>query len=80
MQKGEAATRLAASNIFLNAKRKRWQLRRMLTSGVSEFHVPHSRTRGKDLAIAEDHDFTQAWFNDSQMIYSDIYNCLAATR
>src|SRR5580692_3762197 len=25
----------------------------------------------KDLAVAEDHGFTQAWFYDSQMIYSD---------
>jgi len=31
----------------------------------------------KDLAIAEDHGFTQAWFYDSQMIYSDVYACMA---
>jgi alkanesulfonate monooxygenase SsuD/methylene tetrahydromethanopterin reductase-like flavin-dependent oxidoreductase (luciferase family) len=31
----------------------------------------------KDLVIAEDHGFTQAWFYDSQMIYSDIYVCMA---
>lgn len=31
----------------------------------------------KDLVIAEDHGFTQAWFFDSQMIYSDVYVCMA---
>ena len=31
----------------------------------------------KDLAIAEDNGFTHAWFYDSQMIYSDVYVCLA---
>jgi 5,10-methylenetetrahydromethanopterin reductase len=31
----------------------------------------------KDLVIAEDHGFTQAWFYDSQMIYSDVYACMA---
>lgn len=31
----------------------------------------------KDLLIAEDHGFTHAWFYDSQMIYSDVYACLA---
>lgn len=31
----------------------------------------------KDLVIAEDHGFTQAWFYDSQMIYSDVYVCMA---
>src|SRR5216683_1442635 len=31
----------------------------------------------KDLAIAEDHGFTHAWFYDSQMIYSDVYACMA---
>ena len=31
----------------------------------------------KDLVIAEDHGFTHAWFYDSQMIYSDVYVCLA---
>jgi alkanesulfonate monooxygenase SsuD/methylene tetrahydromethanopterin reductase-like flavin-dependent oxidoreductase (luciferase family) len=31
----------------------------------------------KDLVIAEDHGFTYAWFYDSQMLYSDVYACLA---
>jgi alkanesulfonate monooxygenase SsuD/methylene tetrahydromethanopterin reductase-like flavin-dependent oxidoreductase (luciferase family) len=31
----------------------------------------------KDLVVAEDHGFTQAWFYDSQMIYSDVYACMA---
>ncbi|MGH7840149.1 MAG: LLM class flavin-dependent oxidoreductase [Candidatus Binataceae bacterium] len=31
----------------------------------------------KDLVIAEDHGFTQCWFYDSQMIYSDVYVCMA---
>src|SRR5216684_368364 len=31
----------------------------------------------KDLVIAEDHGFTHAWFYDSQMLYSDVYVCLA---
>ncbi len=31
----------------------------------------------KDLLMAEDHGFTHAWFYDSQMLYSDVYACLA---
>src|ERR1700741_3537757 len=31
----------------------------------------------KDLVIAEDNGFTHAWFYDSQMIYSDVYVCMA---
>jgi len=31
----------------------------------------------KDLVVAEDKGFTQAWFYDSQMIYSDVYVCMA---
>ena len=31
----------------------------------------------KDLVIAEEHGFTQAWFYDSQMLYSDVYVCMA---
>jgi 5,10-methylenetetrahydromethanopterin reductase len=31
----------------------------------------------KDLVIAEEKGFTQAWFYDSQMIYSDVYACMA---
>jgi 5,10-methylenetetrahydromethanopterin reductase len=31
----------------------------------------------KDLVVAEDHGFTQCWFYDSQMIYSDVYVCMA---
>ena len=31
----------------------------------------------KDLVVAEDNGFTQAWFYDSQMIYSDVYICMA---
>jgi alkanesulfonate monooxygenase SsuD/methylene tetrahydromethanopterin reductase-like flavin-dependent oxidoreductase (luciferase family) len=31
----------------------------------------------KDLVIAEDCGFSHAWFYDSQMIYSDVYVCLA---
>jgi 5,10-methylenetetrahydromethanopterin reductase len=31
----------------------------------------------KDMVIAEDHGFTHAWFYDSQMLYSDVYACMA---
>jgi alkanesulfonate monooxygenase SsuD/methylene tetrahydromethanopterin reductase-like flavin-dependent oxidoreductase (luciferase family) len=31
----------------------------------------------RDVVIAEDNGFTHAWFYDSQMIYSDVYVCLA---
>jgi alkanesulfonate monooxygenase SsuD/methylene tetrahydromethanopterin reductase-like flavin-dependent oxidoreductase (luciferase family) len=31
----------------------------------------------KDLVIAEEHGFTHGWFYDSQMIYSDVYVCMA---
>ena len=31
----------------------------------------------QDLVIAEDKGFTDAWFYDSQMIYSDVYVCMA---
>src|ERR1700733_2311518 len=31
----------------------------------------------KDLVIAEDHGFTQCWFYDSQMLYSDVYVTMA---
>lgn len=31
----------------------------------------------KDLVVAEEHGFTQAWFYDSQMLYSDVYVCMA---
>lgn len=31
----------------------------------------------KDLVIAEDNGFTHCWFYDSQMIYSDVYVCMA---
>ncbi len=31
----------------------------------------------KDLVIAEEHGFTHCWFYDSQMLYSDVYVCMA---
>ena len=31
----------------------------------------------KDLVVAEDNGFTQAWFYDSQMLYSDVYVTMA---
>lgn len=31
----------------------------------------------KDLVLAEEHGFSHAWFFDSQMIYSDVYVCMA---
>src|ERR1700677_3504693 len=31
----------------------------------------------KDLVVAEDSGFSHAWFYDSQMLYSDVYVCLA---
>jgi len=31
----------------------------------------------KDLVVAEDHGFTHAWFYDSQLLYSDVFVCLA---
>jgi len=31
----------------------------------------------KDLVIAEENGFTHCWFYDSQMIYSDVYVCMA---
>jgi 5,10-methylenetetrahydromethanopterin reductase len=31
----------------------------------------------KDIAVAEDNGFVNCWFYDSQMIYSDVYACMA---
>lgn len=31
----------------------------------------------KDIVVAEDHGFSACWFYDSQMIYSDVYVCMA---
>jgi alkanesulfonate monooxygenase SsuD/methylene tetrahydromethanopterin reductase-like flavin-dependent oxidoreductase (luciferase family) len=31
----------------------------------------------RDLVVAEDNGFTHAWFYDSQLLYSDVYVCLA---
>ena len=31
----------------------------------------------KDIAVAEDNGFSHAWMYDSQMIYSDVYACMA---
>lgn len=31
----------------------------------------------QDLVVAEDHGFSHAWFYDSQMLYSDVYVCMA---
>ena len=31
----------------------------------------------KDIAVAEDNGFSHAWLYDSQMIYSDVYACMA---
>ncbi|MDO8431080.1 MAG: LLM class flavin-dependent oxidoreductase [Candidatus Binatus sp.] len=31
----------------------------------------------KDLVVAEENGFTHAWFYDSQMLYSDVYVCMA---
>src|ERR1700726_4694979 len=31
----------------------------------------------KDLVVGEDSGFTHAWFYDSQMLYSDVFVCLA---
>ena len=31
----------------------------------------------KDIVIAEDSGFSHAWFYDSQLLYSDIYACMA---
>jgi 5,10-methylenetetrahydromethanopterin reductase len=31
----------------------------------------------KDVALAEERGFTNAWFYDSQMLYSDVYVCMA---
>ena len=31
----------------------------------------------KDVVVAEDNGFTHCWFYDSQMIYSDVYVCMA---
>ena len=31
----------------------------------------------KDVVLAEDHGFSHAWFYDSQMLYSDVYVCMA---
>ncbi len=33
----------------------------------------------KDVVIAEDNGFTNCWFQDSQLLYSDIYVCMALT-
>src|SRR5260370_29596482 len=44
-----------------------------------EFGIAHPARPDawKDLVAAEDHGFTHAWFYDSQMIYSDVYVCMA---
>ncbi len=39
--------------------------------------IPSYLDAWKDAAIAEDNGFTHAWFYDSQMIYSDVYVCMA---
>ncbi len=31
----------------------------------------------KDVVLAEEHGFTHAWYYDSQMLYSDVYVCMA---
>jgi len=31
----------------------------------------------KDVVLAEDHGFSHAWYFDSQMLYSDVYVCMA---
>ena len=31
----------------------------------------------KDIVVAEDNGFSHAWLYDSQMIYSDVYACMA---
>jgi 5,10-methylenetetrahydromethanopterin reductase len=31
----------------------------------------------KDVVVAEDHGFSACWFYDSQMLYSDVYVCMA---
>ena len=34
----------------------------------------------KDIVVAEDNGFSHAWLYDSQMIYSDVYACMALPR
>jgi alkanesulfonate monooxygenase SsuD/methylene tetrahydromethanopterin reductase-like flavin-dependent oxidoreductase (luciferase family) len=53
----------------------------MTASGATamEFAIayPARPDAWRDVVIAEDNGFTHAWFYDSQMIYSDVYVCLA---
>src|SRR5271156_1575905 len=39
--------------------------------------IPARPDAWKDIAIAEDCGFAQAWFYDSQMLYSDVYVSMA---
>jgi len=39
--------------------------------------LPSSLDSWKDVVLAEERGFTHAWFYDSQMLYSDVYVCMA---
>ena len=39
--------------------------------------LPSSLDSWKDAVLAEERGFTHAWFYDSQMLYSDVYVCMA---
>jgi 5,10-methylenetetrahydromethanopterin reductase len=49
------------------------------TESLMEFGLayPARPDAWKDLVIAEENGFTQTWFYDSQMLYSDVYVCMA---
>ena len=39
--------------------------------------IPSSLDSWRDVVLAEERGFTHAWFYDSQMLYSDVYVCMA---
>jgi 5,10-methylenetetrahydromethanopterin reductase len=53
--------------------------RRRIQRTTMEFAIayPARPDAWKDLVVAEDNGFTHAWFYDSQMLYSDVYVCMA---
>jgi 5,10-methylenetetrahydromethanopterin reductase len=60
-----------------SAADKRGSLHQEKTAMEFAIAYPARPDAWRDVVIAEDHGFTHAWFYDSQMIYSDVYVCLA---
>jgi alkanesulfonate monooxygenase SsuD/methylene tetrahydromethanopterin reductase-like flavin-dependent oxidoreductase (luciferase family) len=59
------------------ARRRARRGRKEMSSMEFAIAYPARPDAWRDLAIAEDNGFTHAWFYDSQMLYSDVYVCLA---